>query len=168
MHTILTAILLLAAFWKGDWRNWRKYHHTFLYIVTCNLLYNFLCRDHLLWKQDPDFLPKSHAIVDLIYTFINLPAMTLLYLTHFPFKTSNGKQVRYILWWVLGSLVVEYPFYQMGRIHLQHGYQFWMEPIFYTTMYTMLRLHHTRPLLTYGISAIIILFLIQYFHIPVK
>ncbi|MDR6121146.1 hypothetical protein QFZ87_000743 [Bacillus sp. SLBN-46] len=168
MHITLTAILLLAAIRKGDWRHWRKYHHTILYIVICNLLYNFLCRDHLLWKQNPDLLPESHAIVDLIYTFIALPAVTLIYLTHYPFKTSNGKQVQYMLWWILGSLVVEYPYYKMGRLLLQHGYHFWMEPIFYTAMYTMLRLHFTRPLLTYGISTIVIVLLLQYFHIPVK
>ncbi|MFP5114117.1 CBO0543 family protein [Bacillaceae bacterium C204] len=168
MHLLLTIILIIVVFWKGDWRHWQKYILTIYYVVTCNLLYNLLCKDHMLWKHNPDILPKSHTLVDLLYTFIVLPAMVLLFLSHYPFSNSKGKQVRYIVLWVVGSLIVEYPFYKMHRIILNNGYDYWMEPFFYTLMYSMIRLHYSRPFLTYGLSIVVIVFMLHYFNVSIK
>ena len=103
-----------------------------------------------------------------MYTFITLPAITLLFLSHYPFSNQKGKQVRYILKWVVGSLIVEFPFYKMKLLILNNGYAYWMEPIFYLIMYGMIRLHYSRPLLTYGLSFFVIVFLLRYFHISIK
>lgn len=168
MHLLFTSVLTGIAFWKGDWRHWEKYHLTIFYVITCNLLYAVLCRDNLLWKYHPDFLPKSHVIVELFYTFINLPALTLLYLSHFPFAKPTAAQARYVLTWIIGSLIVEYFFVKWGRLLLLNGYEYWMEPIFYVFMFGMIRLHYSRPFLTYGISLIVIVFMVHYFHVPIK
>lgn len=168
MHVLLTVILITLAFWKGDWRHWQKYINTIQYVIICNLLYNVLCKDHLLWKQNPGLFPRSHTLVELMYTFINLPAITLLFLSHYPFSKPKGKQVSYILKWVVGSLIVEYPLYKMKFLILNNGYAYWMEPIFYLTMYSMIRLHYSRPFLTYGLSIFVIMFLLRYFHISIK
>ncbi|PFP30863.1 hypothetical protein COJ96_02555 [Bacillus sp. AFS073361] len=168
MHALLAVVLISMALWKGDWRHWQKYMTTIYYVSVCNLLYNVLCKDHMLWVHHPDLIPDSHTMVDLIYTFIILPAITLLFLSHYPFKKEIGKQVRYILFWVVGSLMVEFLFHKMNRIILQNGYRYWMEPFFYTVMYSMIRLHYSRPFLTYGISIVIIVFLLRYFHISIE
>ncbi|WP_108670304.1 CBO0543 family protein [Peribacillus acanthi] len=168
MHVLLATGLLSVAIWKGNWRQWENYALTLFYVTTCNLLYNVLCRNHLLWKYEPDFLPNSHVIVDILYSFIILPAICLLFLTFYPFKSNFLEQGRFILLWVVGSLIIEYPFYKYGRLLLQHGYEFWMEILFYSTMYGMIRLHYTRPLLTYGLSFVLIIFLLQIFHVPIK
>ncbi|MEH7332996.1 CBO0543 family protein [Neobacillus drentensis] len=168
MHALLTFILLMFAIWKGDWRHWQKYIHTIFYVITCNLLYAVLCRDHLLWKYRPDILPKSHVLVELLYTFINLPSITLLYLSHFPFSKPQPKQSRYVLTWIIGAFLVEYPFVKWDRLLFINGYENWMEPIFYLFMFGMIRLHYSRPFLTYGISVVIIVFMVHYFHVPIK
>ncbi|MGG1678270.1 CBO0543 family protein [Neobacillus sp. NRS-1170] len=168
MHALLTFSLFIFAFWKGDWRHWQKYIHTIFYVITCNLLYAVLCRDHLLWKYRPDFLPKSHFMVELFYSFINLPSITLIFLSHFPFSKPLPKQAGYLLTWIIGALLVEYPFVKWGRLLLIHGYEYWMEPMFYLAMFGMIRLHYSRPFLTYGISIVIIVFMVNYFHVPIK
>lgn len=168
MHIFITVSLLLFALWKGNWRQWQKYIHTIMYVIICNLLYNVFCHDYYLWKYEPDFFPHSHVGVDLIYTFINLPAITLVYLTHYPFDTSLRKQLRYIAIWVIGSLIVEFPLHMFDRLLLQHGYEYWMEVFFYSFMYSLIRLHQTRPLLTYGISAFVAGFMLWYFKVPIK
>ena len=168
MYALLTVILIGMAIWKGDWRHWQKYILTMFYVSTCNLLYNLLCKDHMLWKHSPKVLPISHTMVDVIFTFINLPALVLLYLSHYPYSKPKSKQALYIFKWVVGSLIVEYPFYKMHLLILNNGYAYWMEPIFYTIMYVMMRLHYSRPLLTYPISVVIIVFMLRYFNVSLK
>jgi hypothetical protein len=168
MHLLLTAIIIGFTYFKGNWRQWKKYILTIQYVIICNLLYNFLCHDYMLWKYQPDVLNTSHTVIDLIYSFINLPAVTLMFLSNYPFATPKGRQVRYILLWVAGSLLIEYPFYQMERLQMLHGYKYWMEFFFYWMMYAMIRLHHTRLWLTYGLSVIIVIFMLQYFNVPIR
>jgi hypothetical protein len=57
MHLALAFITLLSVWKWGDWRNWEKYHSTMMYFALGNVLYNFLCANHFLWKLKPDFLP---------------------------------------------------------------------------------------------------------------
>lgn len=168
MHVVLTSVLSGFAVWKGDWRHWQKYIPTIFYVITCNLLYCFFCKNHYLWRLNPDAFPKTNTVLELMYTFINLPAVTLLFLTHFPFSKPYIKQAKYISAWIAGAFIVEYPFYHYNRILMQHGYEYWMEIIFYVAMFSLIRLHYTRPFLTYGISAAIIVFLLHHFNVPIK
>lgn len=168
MHLLLSIILIILIIWRGKWRVLEKYNITIFYVITCNLLYNVLCQKKMLWQYKPDVLPTSHVLVELIYTFINLPAITLLFLSSYPFSKALRKQIGYIALWVAGSLIIEFPFYKMGRLFLKNGYVYWMEPFFYITMYSLIRLHHTRRLLTYGLSFIVTIFLLIVFHIPLK
>lgn len=168
MHLILTIIMLVFAIWKGDWKQWQKYALTIAYVIICNFLYNLLCQNYLLWEHKPDLLPQKHYIVELFYLFIILPAATLLYLTHYPFSKKVIKQIKYIIYWIIGSVIVEYPFVHFKRLLLKHGYEFWMEFFFYTAMYVILRLHFTRPFVTYVLSVICIVFMVWYFRVPLK
>lgn len=166
MHIVLTALLILFAAIQGNWREWGKYHLTIFYVIICNLLYNHLARKKMLWEYSPDFYPRSHIIVDILYSFINLPAITLLFLTFYPFTASRFRKVRFIALWAGVSLLVEYPFYKFGRLILQNGYEYWMDGLFYIVMYSMIRLHFSRPFLTYILSAIVATFMLWLFKVP--
>lgn len=167
MHLTLIGIVAILAYWKSDWRNWQKYGLTIYYVTTCNLLYGVLCQNHLLWKYVPDLLPNSNVLVDIFYSFIVLPCVTLLYLSNYPFGEKVIKHLVYITAWVIGSFLIFYPFVQTGRLVLQNGYHYWMDFFFYIVMYGLIRLHYSRPILTYGISIIFIVFLMRYFHVSI-
>jgi hypothetical protein len=168
MHVLITMVILLIVYKKADWRNLRNYGLTIFYMITCNLLYNLICHDHLLWQYQPDIIKNMHFPVDLLYTFITLPAITLLYLSNYPFNSRIRKQFKYLLFWVLGSVIITFLYVKTGMLHFNHGYKPWMDFLFYPVMYSLLRLHHTRPMLTYGISIIVIVFMINYFNVPIK
>ncbi len=168
MHLLLTFSMVLFAYKKADWKNINKYGLTIFYMITCNLLYNMLCRDYLLWKYKADILPHSHVIVELLYTFIILPLVTLLYLSNFPKSGRLLHKVQYFILWVLGSLLMSVIFVKTGRLEMQHGYKVWMDGLFYPVMYGMLRLHYRRPLLAYIFSIGIIIFMLKYFNVPIK
>ena len=40
MHLVLNAIFLVMGLKWGDWKNWRKYHATILFLWFGDLLYN--------------------------------------------------------------------------------------------------------------------------------
>ncbi|MDP4083143.1 MAG: CBO0543 family protein [Bacillota bacterium] len=168
MHILLAAFLGVIGIFKIDWRNWRLYHTTVLYMVCCNLLYNVLCVDKYLWKYHADFLIQ-HKTTELIYSFFILPLTALLFLSNFPHTEGHmSKKIWYILKWIFISLAVETIYVKLGRLELMNGYKFWMEPFFYLAMYFMLKLHQSRPLLTYGLSIVIIAILLRAFHIPIR
>ncbi|WP_142386524.1 CBO0543 family protein [Bacillus sp. Marseille-P3661] len=168
MHISLAVLLSLVSYFLGDWKNIRTYGLTIMYVIICDLLYNFLCQHKLLWVYKPDILPNYHIFVDLTHSFINLPLLTLLYLSRYPYADRISKQSIYIAKWVVGSFLVELIFLHFHRIELQYEYKTWMEIPFYSVMYVMLRLHHTRPALTYLLSIVIIVFLMIMFEIPIK
>ncbi|QOR67696.1 hypothetical protein IM538_06060 [Cytobacillus suaedae] len=165
MHVGITIAVLLVVYWKADWRNWKHYHPTLLYVVICNLLYNFLCAEYLLWKYNPDFF-FNHNSVEIAYSFIVLPGVALLVLSGYPYETNFKKQTIYIVKWVVLSLLVESIVVATGFLEFNRGWKYWMEIPFYLVMYSLIRLHHTKPLLTYLFSIIIIVFLMNAFDVP--
>jgi hypothetical protein len=164
MNITLSIILAVCAGYLKAWKNWRVYHPTMLYTSVLVLLYNFICKDHLLWKHKSIPL-ESHFAGELLHAFAILPAITVLYLTFYPEKVGR---LRYIILWSVLSFAAEFPFAATGMIVFENGYQYWMELLFYPVMYIMIRLHHMRPLLTYGLSGVIILLLVWLFKVPVE
>ncbi|WP_408011049.1 CBO0543 family protein [Pseudalkalibacillus sp. A8] len=165
MHLSL-GILSIFAVWKwGDWKNWRKYHATILYLISMNLLYFFLCKDQLMWRLVPDS-GITYTVSELIYLFIVFPATVILFLTGYP-KTlgrkffHNAKWVGiYIGFEALGNV--------FKKIEYFHGWNFFYSFVFLCIMFPMLRLHYLKPLTAYFVSIFIILFLLLYFDISLS
>lgn len=65
-------------------------------------------------------------------------------------------------------MAIEYVFYKFERLLLHNNYSYWMDFLFYAVMYSMIRLHYSRPILTYLLSTGIISFMLWYFQIPLK
>jgi hypothetical protein len=164
MNITLSLILAVCAGYSKAWKNWREFHPTMLYTSVLVLLYNFICKDHLLWKHQSIPL-KTHFAGELFHAFAILPAIALLYLAYYPEK---GRRLRYIVLWSLLSFAGEFPFVATGMIVFENGYQYWMELLFYPLMYIMIRLHYKQPLISYVLSALIIALLVWLFKVPVQ
>lgn len=99
MHLVFNGLFLIAGVIWGDWRNWKKYHSTILFLWFGDLLYNVLCHDYIMWKYNESIfgqqLLSNHTVISLLIMFVAYPASVLIYLGKFP--TENKK----ILIWVL-------------------------------------------------------------------
>jgi len=168
MNVVVTVSLLGIAYWKGDWKNWHKYALTLYYVIICNLLYNYFCHDFLLWQYKEETWHIKHFIIDLAYTFITLPAITLLFLTYYPNLKTRVNQGKYIIYWVVGSMLIELPIIYLNELIMNNGYEYWMDLFFYTVMYIMIRLHFVSPIKSYFFSIIIIVFMLWYFNVPLQ
>ncbi|WP_308639739.1 CBO0543 family protein [Paenibacillus silvisoli] len=165
MH-ILICVLFAAACWKwGDWRNWRTYHSTMLYIVMSNLLYLFLTAENYLWRYEPEDYFYNYAITEALYGFIVLPATVLLFLPHLPSKPK--KLAGYYMLWIGVYFTMEAVLLTSKRLLHDNGWNLYWSLIFDLIMFPMLVLHHKKPLLCYFLSAIIAALLLWKFDIPI-
>ena len=165
MHVAITLLTISASFKWGDWKNWREYHASMLFISTGGLLYEYIVKEDTLWKFHPDFF-YGHEMVVIIYALITMPISVFLFLSHFP--SSWSKRIPYIVIWSVVYIIVELILYITGRISYQNGWKFEYSFIFDLVMFSVIALHQQKPGRAYLLSIIIITLLIYLFKIPFK
>ncbi|MBB3114515.1 hypothetical protein FHS18_006636 [Paenibacillus phyllosphaerae] len=168
LHMAVSALLLLINWKRGALANWKTYHATMLYIVVCDLTYNYFCKEYPLWIYELDRPVKSHHTIELMYSYFFLPLTALLFLSLYPKQASRVKRLLYIFAWILLYMIWEGSFFLLERISYDNGWNLLWSLGFYFEMFPMLLLHHNRPRLAYLLSigaAAVWLFL---FHVPLK
>lgn len=165
MHVATSFIVIFIIYFWGDWRNWKQYHSTMLYIALCNLLYNFLTANHFLWRLNADFI-SNHTLTEMLYTFIVFPGTIILFLGNYP-KGLKWQIVHHVKWIVI-YITWEGFFLFTNRIEYQYGWSIWWSLTILCFMFPAIRLHERKPLLTYILSAIATVVFIWLFDVPVN
>lgn len=165
MHVLITIIMIISVWLRGDWRNWEKYHAVMLYFALGNLAYNFLTANYFLWRLDADYL-SNHTLTEMLYTFIVFPGTALLFIGNFP--KEKTKIVRHYIFWVVIYAGIEWIMTITQHIEYQYGWSWAWSAAFDVVMFPMLWLFYKKPLLTYIISFPIAIFLIWLFDVPVN
>lgn len=161
----LLAPLFVLSCWKwGDWKNWRAYYPTILYVISIDLLTNFLTADYPLWEFNYKII--SHTLSDIFITFTVLPTTVILYLTHFPKKI--GKQAIYTFSWVILYSLIEIWAVRLGLFAYDNGWNIWWSMGFNFVMFFMIKLHFERPLLAWPVSAALMTAVFYILKLPVK
>ena len=159
---IIVVVYTLFATWRwGDWRSWRKYHSTMLYVALCNLFYAFLYSGHHLWRVKPDF--GGYKISDSLFTFIVFPLTALLLLSNYP-QNFKGQILR-IFKYVTIYFVVEYVYNVFGKIEYDYGWKLLYSFVWLCMMFFLMVLHHKNPLLTYAISFLFVVVMLILFPV---
>ncbi|MGO4886715.1 CBO0543 family protein [Anaerobacillus sp. MEB173] len=164
MHVATALIIVIVVWIWGDWRNWKKYHTTILFVALGNLLYNFLTAGFFLWRLDADFI-SNHSLTEMLYTFIVFPATVILFLGNFP--TDWKGKLKRVLKWIMIYVAWETVFVFTGSIEYQYGWNLGWSAAFDVIMFPLLRLHESRPLLTYFLSGIVAVAVLWWFKVPV-
>jgi hypothetical protein len=170
MHLLFNFLFLIAGIIWGDWRNWRKYHSTILFLWFGDLLYNVLCFDFKMWEYKEsifglNFLP-NHTVISLLIMFVAYPSSVLIYLGKFPKKKI--KIVFWVLFWVtLFSLVEFINLRYLNLISHHHGWTIWWSVLFNFIIFLMLRLHYKYPIVALLTSIPIVWFFVIYFNVPI-
>ncbi|PYI51400.1 CBO0543 family protein [Paenibacillus flagellatus] len=157
MNLFITIVLLSCVIVLGDWRNWKSYHPTMLYIALCNLTYNFITGSKKLWVFVSPFL--GHNVTDALYIFVVTPAIAFLFLSKYPPR----HRLVYILGFAIAFSLIEWIQHEAGFITYQHGWSFGWSVQFYLVMFPMLRLHHRLPVVAYVLSVGITYFYMKVF-----
>jgi hypothetical protein len=168
MHLILALVSVIAVWYRGDYRNWRKYYTTMQFIAIGNLTYNFLCASHWLWRLSPDAIKWfNHTLLEMSYTFITFPATALMFLSRYPEGQGKWRIFRHYAFWIVLYVAAEIILLFKDSILYKYGWSLLWSAAFDCIMFPFLRLHHKRPLLTILISVPFTIFLLWLFDIPV-
>jgi hypothetical protein len=153
--------------WRfSDWRNWRKYYPTILFIILFSLFTFVLTCDYPLWLYHDTLFSPNRMISEFRLDFLLFPAIILLYLTFYPYASGMLRQLTYIaIWGIVWSLIEA--FYVFLKILTYHnGWNIWWTVVVWFTMFTLIAIHHRKPMLALLIHVIFSLFAINYFNIP--
>lgn len=167
MIRIITLLLFVVVTYKfSDWKNWKRYHTSILFLIIGDLLYNVLTYNFPMWELR-SFL-GGHIINALFLTFILFPCTALLYLTYFPYKKKIHFRILYIFLWVFLYSFIELIGTFWGGIVYFNGWNLLWSCFFNMLLFSILPIHHKRPLLAYGLSAIVVVSFMIYFHVPIS
>ncbi|MGG3563049.1 CBO0543 family protein [Neobacillus rhizosphaerae] len=171
MHIVLNALFLLAGIKWGDWKNWKAYYSTILFFIGGDLLKNSLLHNHRMWSYQEVYFGQQfligHMAINLMIAIIVYPATILIYLGHFP--RSIKKQILWVSLWVfLYSGIEGINFYFLNLINYDHNWNLLWSIFFNIVMFTVLRVHFLKPLLAWAISIIWMIFLWNWFNVPMN
>ncbi|MEH7119341.1 CBO0543 family protein [Neobacillus vireti] len=174
LHTVISyfrmvqPVIYIIAVWRfADWRNWKKYYPTILYIISVDFIISILTYEYPLWTFHGALIVPNHTIADFMITFVIFPNLTLLYLSLYPYRSYWPKQVGYITIWLIFEVIIESLFMHAKLISYDHGWSYGWSCVVWLFLFIGLRLHHTKPLWGWVLCFVCIAFLIQHFHIPV-
>jgi hypothetical protein len=94
---IVTVILLFFSLIYANWKNWRSYYSTILFVICVDFFISIVTFEHSLWHFNKALLIPNHTIADFVIAFTNLPLITIVFLSRYPYKTQLYKQIAYIL-----------------------------------------------------------------------
>ncbi|WP_244440971.1 CBO0543 family protein [Neobacillus jeddahensis] len=161
----IAVLTIIASLKWGNWRNWREFHASMLFISVGGLLYEYIVKENSLWKFHPDLL-YGHDMAVIVYALCTMPISILIFLTHFPKEWL--RRFIYILIWSVIYISVEWLLLKFERISYQNGWGFLYSFLFDIVMFSVIALHHFKPILAYLLSILITIFMISYFQVPFK
>lgn len=164
MFILIVPVFLLLCYKWGDWKNWKLYYPTILYMMLIDFLNNFITARYPLWEYEKIF--KNNTFNDIVVAFTLYPSTVLLYLHHYPKKPL--KQIAYIALWVLIYAAIEFVALETGTFSYQNGWNFVWAIGFDIMMFIILKLHYEKPLLAWPISAVLMAAVYYILKLPVN
>jgi hypothetical protein len=166
LQIIQPLIFIIAAFIWGDWRNWKGYYPTILFIICMDFFSSILMYPHPLWKYEESLLLPNHTLTDYFIALLMYPAVILIFLANYPKKKML--QIGWILLWIVIFSLTEYISIISGLGTYHNGWNFTWSILFNCVIFPTLRLHHSRPLWAWLIGIPIGAFIIIYFDFSIK
>jgi hypothetical protein len=158
---------LLAGAWRfADWRNWRHYYPTILFVICIDFTISILTYEYPTWYFHPSVLSPNHTTADFLVAFTNLPPMVLLFLSRYPSLGPLSRQIAYMAAWGAAWTLVEGTFALTGMMSYHNGWNFGWSILFWQLMFPVVRLHDLRPLLAWLAILGFAVGGLLYFHIP--
>lgn len=164
---IIFGIAFILAAWKwSDWKNWKAYYPTYLFLTSLSFISDFIMYNHSLWLYCPSPNFPNHTSVTLFYAFTLYPTTVLLFLSRYPIQ-SWWMQARYIAVWVFIYSAMEALSLVVGIGSYYNGWTLWWSILVNIVLFTALRVHFSNPLLAWLMGALffILVLIVFDFHI---
>ncbi|WP_404814420.1 CBO0543 family protein [Clostridium algoriphilum] len=159
-HLFLAFISIFICYKYGDWKNWKIYYPTILFLILSNVVCTILIYNHPFWFYEWKIL--GHTFCDLFICITVYPSTIILLFTNFPKKPS--KIITRILFYIAIFTIGELIGFKLGYFSYRNGWNIWYSLIFNFIMFPILILHYNKPLYAWLIALIsphILFFLLQ-------
>lgn len=158
-------ILSVFICWKwGNWKAWKDYYPTILFLFSGNLVYMFLTQSNPLWSYDG--LIGRYPFLEVTTIALLYPSTVILFFTFYPRPGTWLKQAAYMLLWVAIYSAMEYISHITGEFNYDNGWNFLFSIFFNMIMFPLLRLHYKKPLLAWPIGIVLAYAMMFIFNIP--
>lgn len=164
VNLIIAILFFTAVLIFKDYKNWKQYYDTILFINVGELTYEFLFSNKLLWCiKSPNMSVK---ILVLIWLFITYPCTVLMFLSHYPKQKSFLRKIVYMFTWIILYIIMEYILYINKEIVYHNGWNFLLSCIFNLFLFPVLLLHHFKPLLSIILCSLLAIIVMFIFKVP--
>lgn len=151
MYYILIAAGSLYLCYKyGDWRNWMTYYPTILFFMLSNVVCAYLIFNHPLWFYESSILNRTFC--DLFICITVYPSTIMVFIPHFPKKIIPG--IIHISYYVWLYVIVEFIAVKLGYFSYHNGWNIACTIVFNYIMFSILMLHHKKPLYAWMIALV--------------
>jgi hypothetical protein len=161
MILVLTAIFALGCYKWGDWRNWKQYYPTMLFLIVGNLAYSHIFKNYMLWTYE-GFI--NNTVASLISMFFLYPSVVILFLSRFPCRPLL--KIAYVLTWSIVCTLLEYISLSLRWFAFYHGWNIFWSFGLYVIGFILLRLHQRHPLIVWPIGAALAAATMLLFRMP--
>ena len=153
MRLLIILSYVLAAWKWTDWKRWKEYYPTIVFMIAVNWAVAVLTYKHTLWKFSPSYLLNYHSVSNFVISMTVFPATVLLFLSRFP-EGGLFKKGRYIAYWVAVYGFTELVTSSTGIIEYQNGWSFAWSVVLDCIMFPILWIHHKNPLLAWLLTLV--------------
>jgi hypothetical protein len=164
MRLVFIALVWVIAFFKSDWRRWRDYQATILFIIAADFLVSLITYKHTLWDLSSEL--GGHVVNDFLLAVLFFPPSILLYFTYFPERKGIFQKSFYLMFWVLLFTCIEVIEYFLDNIKYDNNWGFLASLTFNIALFIALTVHQKWPFFAYFLYLIYILLLITICDIP--
>ena len=157
--------IFLAIKW-GDWKNWKAYYPTILFLMVGDLVYQFLLFNHSMWEYVPvgsDEAWAKHTHIAILIMLIKYPCTLLVFLGNLP--STYGRKLLYIIGWTILYTINEFLDLKMGALVHKNGWNLCWSAFFSFVMFFVLYIHYKNPLFAWILATVYAVFLWNIFHI---
>lgn len=162
---IFTLLFAAAVFLTRSYRFFDEYYSTALFVSSMSLLFQILCRGHLLWgfRDWGFFTDKLSNLVQFVVLF---PATTVLFLSHMPHKKFHA--ALYYLGFVAVYVVMEAALNLRHEIIYRYNWNFFWSVFIDFVLFAAAWIHSRRWKLTWPLATGVIVFLMIWFRVPLE
>lgn len=151
MILLLACLFLLACYKWGDWRNWKTYYSTILFLIAGDFIYYFVAAAKPLWQYTTKLFPGN--ITTLIIALIIYPCTVLIFLPIYP-ESGAIKKGCYITVWVCLYAFLEYLALKYNYMQHFNGWHFAYSVLFDYMLFPLLLIHQKKPPAAWLLSCI--------------
>lgn len=158
MRLVFGFLFWIVVVYIGDWRNWKQFHLTVLFMIAGDFMVGLITYNHTLWDLRSEL--GGHLLNDFFLAFVVYPPTVLLFLSHYPNRKRLIRQIFYIGFAGIIYTLIELIEYFLHNIHYQNGWSIGKSLLLNIGMFTTLKIHSVRPLVAYTLFFIEVILLI--------